>query len=136
MMKLKSELSEKNKYWIPKHRYYELRHFCLQYNDWRTAYNTITYISAVDLSPLLARSDLNDPVARAAEARIFYKGRIDLVERIAKETDPLLSAYILKGVTEELSYDVIRARMDIPCCREVYYEAYRRFFWLLDKARN
>ncbi len=70
MTKLKSELSEKNKYWIPKHRYYELRHFCLQYNDWRTAYNTISYISAVDLSPLLARSDLNDPVARAAEARI------------------------------------------------------------------
>lgn len=136
MAKLKSELSEKSKYWIPKHRYYELRHFCLQYNDWRAAYNAISCISVLDLTHLLNRSGYSDPVAKTAEARIFYKDRIDMVERIAKESDPTLSAYILKGVTEELSYDVIRARMDIPCCREVYYEAYRRFFWLLDKARN
>ena len=28
---LRAELSEKNPYWIEKHRYYELKHFCLQY---------------------------------------------------------------------------------------------------------
>lgn len=24
----------------------------------------------------------------------------------------------------------------IPCCRDVYYAAYRRFFWLLSKRRD
>ena len=30
----KAVLSKKNKYYISKHRYYELKHFCLQYNEW------------------------------------------------------------------------------------------------------
>ena len=28
---IRPELSEKNLYWIDRHRYYELKHFCLQY---------------------------------------------------------------------------------------------------------
>ena len=32
------EVSEKNKYWIDKHRYYELKHFCLQYPLWKKEY--------------------------------------------------------------------------------------------------
>ena len=35
---LRAELSEKNPYWIEKHRYYELKHFCLQYPIWKKAY--------------------------------------------------------------------------------------------------
>lgn len=31
------ELSEKNPYYISKHRYYELKHFCLQYPEWKDA---------------------------------------------------------------------------------------------------
>lgn len=37
------ELSKKNTYWIEKHRYYELKHFCLQYPIWKEAYH-IKYI--------------------------------------------------------------------------------------------
>ena len=29
------ELSKKSPYWIDKHRYYELKHFCLQYPLWK-----------------------------------------------------------------------------------------------------
>ena len=36
---IRPELSEKNPYWIGKHRYYELKHFCLQYPIWKKAYN-------------------------------------------------------------------------------------------------
>lgn len=35
---IRPELSEKNKYWLEKHRYYELKHFCLQYPLWKQAY--------------------------------------------------------------------------------------------------
>jgi hypothetical protein len=38
---IRPELSEKNPYWIEKHRYYELKHFCLQYPIWRKAYSVL-----------------------------------------------------------------------------------------------
>lgn len=28
---IRPEVSKKSKYWIERHRYYELKHFCLQY---------------------------------------------------------------------------------------------------------
>lgn len=42
---IRPELSEKNPYWIEKHRYYELKHFCLQYPIWRKAYSSLSGIS-------------------------------------------------------------------------------------------
>lgn len=38
MSYVKSELSQNNKYWIPRHRYFELKHFCLQYPEWKKEY--------------------------------------------------------------------------------------------------
>ena len=35
---IRPETSKKNKYWIPRHRYHELKHFCLQYPLWKKAY--------------------------------------------------------------------------------------------------
>lgn len=34
MKRERAQLSVKNPCHIPKHRYYELKHFCLQYPDW------------------------------------------------------------------------------------------------------
>ena len=53
-----------------------------------------------------------------------------------KLTDSDLADYIIIGVTEGCSYDILKARLDIPCCKDVYYELYRKFFWLLDKERQ
>ena len=35
MKRERAQLSVKNPCHIPKHRYYELKHFCLQYPDWK-----------------------------------------------------------------------------------------------------
>lgn len=32
---IRPELSNKSPYWIERHRYYELKHFCLQYPIWK-----------------------------------------------------------------------------------------------------
>ena len=42
---IRPEVSVKNKYWISRHRYYELKHFCLQYGEWKQAYNSCTVMS-------------------------------------------------------------------------------------------
>ena len=59
-----------------------------------------------------------------------------MIEKTAKEADNELSEYIVIGVTENMSYDLLRVTYNIPCCKDIYYDRYRRFFWLLNKARG
>lgn len=134
---IRPEVSEKNKYWIERHRYYELKHFCLQYPIWKKSYAALGSISErpVDLAMIHTNTHGN-PTEQCAISKLFYCERMEMIERIAKETDEALSSYILKGVTKGVSYDYLKTRLDIPCCKDVYYDLYRRFFWLLDKARN
>lgn len=135
---IRPELSEKNPYWLEKHRYYELKHFCLQYPIWRKAYSSLDGLGThpVDLARFVATNTLSDPTASCAITKAFYSERLDMVKGVADETDPTLADYILKAVTEGWSYDVLKARLGIPCCKDVYYDLYRRFFWLLSKERK
>lgn len=135
---IRPELSEKNPYWIEKHRYYELKHFCLQYPIWRKAYSVLDGYAnpPKDLASFVVTSTLGDPTAKCAMAKTYYSERTDMVERVAEQTDRELAGYILKAVTEGWSYDILKARLEIPCCKDVYYELYRRFFWLLNKERK
>ena len=59
-----------------------------------------------------------------------------MVERAAIDADKILASYILRAVTEDLSYTYLKSRLEIPCGKDMYYDRYRRFFWLLSKARN
>ena len=135
---IRPELSPRNQYWIDRHRYYELKHFCLQYPLWKKARSALdgfgkASINAVSISNT---NVISNPTEKCAEARAFYSDRISMIEKIAKETDSGLCNYILRAVTEGISYDCLRATMNIPCCKEVYYNLYRRFFWLLSMERK
>lgn len=135
---IRPEISKKNKYWISKHRYYELKHFCLQYPIWKSAYLSLNEVS-IPLSMignLATRDEPGDPTGNRAVLKAYYKEKIDLVERVAIDADQYLYEYILKAVTEELSYTYLRSKLDIPCGRDMYYERYRKFFWLLSEARD
>lgn len=135
---IRAEISEKNKYYIDKHRYYELKHFCLQYKEWKKAYElcneSIIFASTVEKMP---SSNLpSDLTAKYAMKKVQYAERIKLIEEIAKEADDYLYPYILKGVTEGLPYTHLKTKHDIPCGRDMYYDRYRKFFWLLSEARG
>lgn len=135
---IRPEISIKNKYHIDKHRHYELKHFCLQYPAWKKAYAEFSNPS-MPLSTIerVATSNIpGDPTAKRAMLRAHYSERIKLIETIAKEADQYLYDYILKAVTEELSYTYLKSRLGIPCSRDTYYDRYRRFFWLLSEARK
>jgi hypothetical protein len=135
---IRPELSEKNKYWIDRHRYYELKHFCLQYPLWKKEYAALNSLSRqpIDIAIFPKSNTYGDPTVKCAEAREFYFERMKMVEQAAIAANPELSSYILKAVTEGLSYDRLRVRLGIPCCKDMYYELYRRFFWLLNKERK
>lgn len=135
---IRPEISEKNKYWIDKHRHYELKHFCLQYPVWK---KTIFDMSNSNISSSIVEripsSNLpGDPTGRQVVMKLDYTDKINLIEKIAKEADGYLYKYILKAVTEGYSYVYLKSRLKIPCSRDTYYDRYRRFFWLLSQARN
>lgn len=135
---IRAEVSLKNKYWINKHRHYELKHFCLQYPEWKRAYADFDN-PGMPLSMIERVSTSNipgDPTAKRAIMKAHYSKKIDFVEKVAKEADEYLYRYIIKAVTENLSYTYLKSRLNIPCSRDTYYDRYRRFFWLLDKARE
>ena len=135
---LRAELSEKNPYWIEKHRYYELKHFCLQYPIWKKAYSALDglHSKTMNLAINVVTHGVTDSTAKYAIAKAYYSDRIEMLERVATMTSTDLGDYILKGVTEGISYDILKARLNVPCCKDTYYELYRRFFWLLDIERG
>ena len=135
---IRPELSIKNKYHIDKHRHYELKHFCLQYPGWKKSYTELD-ASNVGLSSFENTPSGNipgDPTARRAVAKAQLTERIEMIENVAREADNYLWKYILKAVTENLSYTYLKTRLGIPCGKDMYYDRYRKFFWLLSAARK
>ena len=130
---LRARLSINNKYYIEPHRYYELKHFCMQYNDWRKEYRELDGLSqCTDTKP----RDHDDPTYDIAAKRLLYFNKMKVVEQTTIEADPDIASYILKAVTEGRSYNYLKTTMDIPCGKDLYYDRYRRFFWLLDKNKD
>ena len=135
---IRPEVSKRNKYWIDKHRHYELKHFCLQYPVWKKEYEAYTNIgpNLSKFEELYSSNMPSDSTANWVVKRSYYSEKIELIENTAREADESLYIYILKAVTEGLSYTKLKARLDIPCGREMFYDRYRRFFWLLNRSRN
>lgn len=135
---IRPELSEKNKYWIDKHRYYELKHFCLQYVLWKKAYADLSELRLTSsvLGQRVSANTLSDQTGKYAILRTYYADKIEMVEQAAIDADADLHIYILKGVTEGLSYTYLKNTLGIPCAKDTYYDRYRRFFWLLNEARD
>lgn len=135
---IRPEISIKNKYWINKHRHYELKHFCLQYPTWKKTYAAIDELSSS--APIVERTSSSnipgDPTANCVLRKAYYLERIRLIEKAAMDADKDLYLYILKAVTEDLSYTYLKTKLEIPCGRDMYYDRYRRFFWLLSEARD
>lgn len=133
---IRAEISERNKYWIDKHRHYELKHFCLQYPMWKKACSELDGFGKTGTGESSKTNLPGDPTGKCVEMKSGYLERMDLVKRTAYEADPQLAEYIFKAVTEGLSYTYLSTVMDIPCGRDMYYDRYRKFFWLLSKSRN
>lgn len=96
---IRAKISISNPYYLDKHRYYELKHFVMQYPFHNDIY-------------------------------------LEMVKQSAKETDEIIGPLILQAVVNDWSYDKLRARENVPCCKETYYELYRRFFYILSSHKK
>ena len=135
---IRPEISERSAFYISKHRYYELKHFCLQYPEWREKLKQIDGL-IVNLDRFAAGAKgggYSDPTALYAEARVFLSQRMEMVDRAAEKACGYLAKAMIESVTHGISYEKMAARGLVCCGKEAWYAAYRKFFWLLDKSRK
>lgn len=124
------------KYKISKHKFLEMYHFCMQYNEWK---NELEYKK--DTRKSLPISDLpmaagikTDSTGALAIRRADLENKCKMIEQTAVEADAELYQYILKAVTNEyVSFNYLKTVHEMPCGRTMYYERRRRFYWLLSK---
>ena len=136
MPKERSELSKKNPYYISRHRYYELKHFCLQYNEWKDAYTMLD--QAPEIGSIIfseEHPEWRDYTGETATLKALLRSRMELVERVAKSCDWEIGDYIFIAVIEGRSYEYLLAVKEIPCGRDMFYDRRRKFFWMLSQIR-
>lgn len=135
---IRPEVSKRNDFYIEKHRYYELKHFCLQYPEWKRKLLENTYIKGASIVKVDGGSQIefSDKVFEVSERDLRYKNNMALVERACYEADSEFYLYLLLAVTEGVSYEYLKMIKQMPCGRSKFYKAYRKIFWILDNLRN
>ena len=125
-------ISEK-KYGISKHKFLQVYHFCMQYNEWKDElkYKTDT-VRSLNVSDMPKGSGAGNPDEALAIRRAEISERCKLIERTCIEADPDIYRWLLKAVTNEgVGYTYLKERMDIPCGHNMYYDRRRKFYWLM-----
>jgi len=131
------ELSERSKWHVSNERRLELEHFVRQYDDWHRAILDLNLYSMAHPTEAQRKAGVaTSQTEKVAISLTFYKERINLVNRAAAMTDPMLAKPILFCVMYRLPYDKINAQYDVPCGRDMFYDKVRQFIWTLDKLRN
>lgn len=135
--KIRPTISEKRSYYISKHRYYELKHFCLQYHEWRNLVFSRGGISSNSFTfHGHKQSEFTDPTGDEVIFREEAQKNIDMVETAAKDADDVIGSYILEAVTDGVSYTYLRMVEDMPCSRDRFYICYHKFFWILSQLKH
>lgn len=125
-----------NEYHLDKHRYLELRSFCLQYPAWSTCVKDCYGLKAISGGGVRSSSPSN-PTAQAAEAADKYRRKMEMVEKAAREADPYLYKWIMLNVTTGSSYDIMCRRGNGPPCGvNQFYRARQKFFYLLSAIKE
>lgn len=132
-------LKESNEYYIPKHRFYELKHFCLQYDDWklliRQMEEAIHGARPSFDDTTLGYVGFGDSTGNQAVRLAQLKHNCELVESSIRSSDAFLAKYLMMAVTKEVSYTTLKTKYRIPCGKDLYYNRYRKFFWILSQKR-
>ena len=130
-----------NDYGISVHRYNELKAFCLQYDEKKSKINR--ELSGVSCDGMPKGSGKHDGLENNAIRNAMYETDCRMIEDAAlltsKDVTPDFHKYIIKAVTNDLSYEYIMWLEDagqIPVGKTDFY-AYRRLFYhCLDRLKS
>lgn len=102
----KPELSKKSPFYITKHRYYELKNFCLQYPDWKKALEQVNgwESNSHEVSGIVRGTLPESSTERQAMIRAYYSMHIDIIDRCVAKLEPAIAPYsLLKNGNLKLS---------------------------------
>lgn len=138
MVRVRAKISKKNKYYLSPHAFYSVYHYALQYNEWRDKAQELSGAKAIDYSSTpVQTSNQSDQTYELAVKLSALHDKMHQVERVAKESAPDLYDWLLLAVTNEgITYTYLQMVKGIPCGRNYYYEARRRFYFNLNKEIN
>lgn len=123
-------------YGISKNRYKELKAFCLQYDEKKSQ---VRYgVPSVQSDGVPGSNFKKSPVERQAIENNAFLGDIRMIEEAAIRADPGIWKYILRSVTQGLSYEFIEYDEElgkISMCRSDFYGTRKLFFSILDKIQ-
>lgn len=105
-------------YELSRHRYLELKHFCLQYSHYKELY--------------LQLEGGMYPVDNIAATQLDCKYAMQLIEKTAADCSELLGRYIFRSVTEDISYSTLAP----PCDKDIFDLYRQKFFWLLNERKG
>ena len=125
-------------YGISKHRYQELKAFCLQYGEKKSK---IRYDlqKGIQYSNMPKGTGIGNPVEEQVIKNEMYKRDCSMIEEAAVRANPGLWKYIVKSVTlgipyEYVEYDEELGRITVG---KTEFNAYRRLFYhYLDVLKN
>ena len=114
-------------------RYRELYYFCQLYGEKK---EELQRCYSVTSEPTSKRSENTHMLTNFAEQQTDKTNKlsrdIGLIEQTAQEAVGGLYPYILKNVTEDITYE----HMGVPCGRRQFYFMRRKFFCLLDRKKE
>lgn len=114
-------------YGIDRDLYLELKYFCRQYRRKVSELSGMADLRASALTGMPRSGGQSDPTARAVERRERLREDTRAIEQAAIQADAELYPYILRNVTDGVSFEVLRC----PCGINQFYLARRKFFWVL-----
>lgn len=124
-------------YGITKYRYAELKAFCLQYDEKKSRISYIPTTPVQDGQPKAAQT--GSQTERMAIENAVNIRDCEMIEQAATMAAPDIYPYILKSVTNDLSYRYVEYDVElgrIPCGRSDFY-AYRKLFYhFLDNLKR
>ena len=126
--------SYSGKYRMTKAQYLSAKYYALRYNEWVNEYHDICDTSSGIKYSDMPKGSFNtgSMVEDAAIKAEKIHDRIKLIEQTAYEAEPELSSYLLKAVTNtDITYHQLRTLTNIPCGKNMFYNARRKFYWML-----
>ena len=129
------DLKLSKEYSISRHRYRELKEFCLQYEEKKSELNQIYTSSSVSPEIAVMGGIPGKPTEQKAMRASQLKGEIELIDSCIEEacegavglTEPLKRNITLGIGFESLGY--------VPCGVRVFYKCRRKFFFILNKEK-
>ncbi|WP_024348201.1 hypothetical protein [Lacrimispora indolis] len=112
-------------------KYYELKYFCMQYEEKKRELQKGYGLSSTANDGLPKGNTPGNPTERTAIKNTILQKDTELIEQTAIEADPEIYPWLIKNVTEGVAYEY----MNVPKGRKQFYESRRYFFYLLSQKR-